>query len=193
MPTYSNDLRRKVLTAYRRQEGSERALARRFAVSLSFVRDLLKRYRDTGDVTPKPHAGGRARKIAGADVLILRECVRQRPDATLNELRTAFVNLTGQAVSVATVGLSLRRLGFTRKKKTVRAREAPSEAIQEARDAFHSPCQIGLPTARLHVTEPHYPATGRRVRPLMLLETMLQPYCLQQWHTLSDPKMKSTS
>lgn len=109
-------------------------------MSLSFVRDLLKRCRNIGDVIPKPHAGGRARKIAGADALILRECIRQR---------TAFVNLTGQTVSV---GLSLRRLGFTRKKKTVRAREAPSEAIQEARDAFQS-CQVGLPTARLHVLD----------------------------------------
>ncbi|TCO80538.1 helix-turn-helix protein [Plasticicumulans lactativorans] len=45
MSTYSNDLRRKVLTAYLHQEGSKRALARRFAVSLRFVRDLLKRYR----------------------------------------------------------------------------------------------------------------------------------------------------
>ncbi|TCO83056.1 transposase [Plasticicumulans lactativorans] len=179
-----NDLRRKVLAAYLRQEGSERALARRFAVSLRFVRDLLKRYRGTGDAIPNPHAGGRAHKIAEANALILRKRIRQR---------TVFVNLTGQTVSAVTVGLNLSRLGLTRKKKTVRAREAPSEAIQEARDAFHSPCQIGLPTARLHVTEPHYPATGRRVRPLMLLETMLQPYCLQQWHTLSDPKMKSTS
>ena len=40
---YSSDLRQRILTAYQAHEGSQRELAQRFKVSLSFVRDLLRR------------------------------------------------------------------------------------------------------------------------------------------------------
>ncbi|WP_409992100.1 helix-turn-helix domain-containing protein [Plasticicumulans sp.] len=60
MKTYSLDLREKVLLAYQNNDLSEREIARLFGVSLSFVRDLLKLYRETGHVDPKPHAGGTA-------------------------------------------------------------------------------------------------------------------------------------
>jgi Transposase and inactivated derivatives len=41
---YSEDLRRKVVQAYVNREGSLRTVARRFKVSLRFVRDLIQRY-----------------------------------------------------------------------------------------------------------------------------------------------------
>ena len=37
MKAYSNDLRRKIIEAYQKKEGSLRKLAKRFAVSFSFV------------------------------------------------------------------------------------------------------------------------------------------------------------
>ena len=58
MKPYSLDLRHRVLDAYRGGEGSQRQLAARFRVSLSFVRNLLRLARETGDVAPRPHAGG---------------------------------------------------------------------------------------------------------------------------------------
>jgi transposase len=59
MKAYSIDLRRKIIDAYKAEEGSYRQLAKRFRVSLSFVQTLLKRYKDTGTVEPLPHSGGR--------------------------------------------------------------------------------------------------------------------------------------
>lgn len=41
----SIDLRQRVIAAYQAKEGSQRQLAERFKVSLSFVRDLTCRYR----------------------------------------------------------------------------------------------------------------------------------------------------
>ena len=41
---YSLDLRKKVFSAWQAGEGSQRELAKRFNVSLSFVRDLSRRY-----------------------------------------------------------------------------------------------------------------------------------------------------
>jgi transposase len=40
----SGDLRGRVIAAYVAKEGSQRQLAQRFKVSLSFVRNLLRRY-----------------------------------------------------------------------------------------------------------------------------------------------------
>jgi transposase len=55
MRPYSQNLRLRVVQAYENREGSMRQLAVRFRLSLSCVRDLLTRYRATGDVAPKPH------------------------------------------------------------------------------------------------------------------------------------------
>ena len=55
---YSTDLRQRVIDAYKAKEGSQRQLADRFKVSLSFVQRLVRRYRHTGKVDAKLHAGG---------------------------------------------------------------------------------------------------------------------------------------
>lgn len=47
---YSADLRYRVIAAWQNREGSQRQLAQRFKVSLSFVRNLLRHYRQTGRV-----------------------------------------------------------------------------------------------------------------------------------------------
>lgn len=59
----SVDLRQRLLAAYQAKEGSQRQLAERFKVSLSFVRDLMRHYRQTGSVEPKPHGGGATAKL----------------------------------------------------------------------------------------------------------------------------------
>ena len=58
MKPYSNDLRKKIIEAYQKKEGSLRKLAKRFSVSFSFVWRLVKRFRKSGSVVPKPHGGG---------------------------------------------------------------------------------------------------------------------------------------
>ena len=54
MKAYSNDLRKKIIEAYQKKEGSLRKLAKRFSVSLSFVWRLIKRFRKSGRVTTYP-------------------------------------------------------------------------------------------------------------------------------------------
>jgi len=54
---YSLDLRKKVLNAWQNKEGTQRDLAERFKVSLSFIRDLLRRYRETKEIAAKPQGG----------------------------------------------------------------------------------------------------------------------------------------
>jgi transposase len=59
MKAYSLDLRQKILRACAQRHGSQRAMAALFGVSQAFVEKLLRRRLTTGDITPRPHAGGR--------------------------------------------------------------------------------------------------------------------------------------
>lgn len=64
MKAYSVDLRQKIIDAHNQQEGSQRQLATRFRVSLSFIENLLNRYRTDGTVEPRAHGGGRSAKLS---------------------------------------------------------------------------------------------------------------------------------
>ncbi len=71
---YSQNLGRPVLRADQNQEGSQRQIAQRFQVSLTFVRNLLRHYRTTGTVNPKQRGGGPLPKCeANFDSLISAE------------------------------------------------------------------------------------------------------------------------
>ena len=86
MAAYSIDLRQKILSAYERRLGSQRVLAHLFGVSLSFVEKTLSRYRSTGELGPKPHAGGQKLRFDAAAQVRVRQMVDAQPDATLEEL-----------------------------------------------------------------------------------------------------------
>ncbi len=137
MKPYSNDLRQKVVEAYKKGEGSMRKLARRFSVSLSFVWLLMQRYRETGGVAPKAHGGGQARKLTLYDEVVLEQLVKDHPAATLMELSELLKDKTEAEVSASTIGLTLRRRGITRKKISYPATEREeSEEVQQAREEF---------------------------------------------------------
>jgi transposase len=116
MKSYSTDLRQKIVQAYTRRLGSQRALAEMFGVSMSFVEKLLRRHRSTGDVAPKPHAGGQKRRLESAAETVIREAVRATPDITLEELCSRVADTPGIHVSVPTMCRALQRLGLPRKK-----------------------------------------------------------------------------
>jgi transposase len=112
MKAYSTDLRQRVVSAYDAREGTQEQLASRFAVSLSWVRKLLRQRRDTGSIEPRPHGGGHAPAFDSAAERNLRQAVRDDSDATLVELG----HLAGVACSPSAVYRTLDRLGLTRKK-----------------------------------------------------------------------------
>lgn len=113
---YSIDLRQRLVDAYHANEGSQRHLAKRFRVSLSFVRNLLRHYRQTGAVKPQAHGGGAMTKITASDLLKLKQLIEQQPDALLNELCERFEQRYGIDVSVSTMHRAVRRLGISTKK-----------------------------------------------------------------------------
>lgn len=134
MARYSIDLRRKILQAYERRIGSQRALADIFGVSLSFVEKLLRRHRTTGAIAPKPHAGGQRPRLDVAAQALVRQLVHEQPDATLEELCTRAAEMTGIRVSVPTMCRLVQRLGLPRKKShSMRRSATPSESSRRGR------------------------------------------------------------
>ncbi len=117
MKAYSVDLRQKIIEAHNQKEGSQRQLAKRFRVSLSFIENLLKRYRTEGTVEPRAHGGGRVAKLSREQEQVLVNLVAEDNDAILVELCARLDEQTGVKVSRATMGRVVQKLKLTRKKK----------------------------------------------------------------------------
>jgi transposase len=132
MTPYSQDLRQRIVDTVVRREGTVGQVAQRFLVSVSFVTRLLQLHRATGSVEPRPHGGGNPAVLTSEDLQRLRELIRDRPDATLEECRRHL----GSSCSLATISRALSQLGLPRKKKVPRAAEQDSPEVQERRREF---------------------------------------------------------
>jgi transposase len=123
---YSQDLRERVLA-------SEDAgvpvgqIAKRFAVSVSYVSKVLSRRRMSGERTARPQCCHVPRKLASLHGAI-REHVASHPDATLAELRAWLLQAHQVTASEGLMCATLARLGLTRKKRpfTQPSRTAPT-------------------------------------------------------------------
>ncbi len=116
MKAYSIDLRQKIIDVYEQEEISQRQLAQRFCVALSFVVKLLRQYRATGKIAPKPFNGGVKLKLSPDDLIVLTDLIEQNNDATLDELCQMLHHKRGINISRATMGRMTQRLKLTRKK-----------------------------------------------------------------------------
>lgn len=116
---YSRDLRQRVLEAYKAKEGSQRKLAERFKVSLSFVQRIIKRQKETGQVTPKAHGGGAKALLGHKELERVQQLVSAQPDALLSELCERLAAQTGVVVSVTTMHRAVKRLQLTTKKNSL--------------------------------------------------------------------------
>ena len=136
--SYSEDLRRRVVDAVERHEGSIRQVARRFAVSPSFVVRLLHRSREAGTIEPRPHRGGRGPLLAADDLARLDALIHEEPDATREESRARL----GVACSLMTLSRAFRRLRLTREEKTLHAEEQDRPDVQRKRRAFRRAARL---------------------------------------------------
>lgn len=117
MKTYSIDLRKKIIEVLKEEKISQRQLAKRFRVALSFITKLVKQERETGTVEPRPYKRGVKLKLNQEQLRILSKLIEENNDATLSELCEMIKEKTGVAVSRATMGRMTKRLNLTVKKK----------------------------------------------------------------------------
>jgi len=117
MKAYSLDLRERVAATCQQPGRTIGSVAAQFSVSVSFVEKLLKRQRTSGSLAPLPLRGGPAPCLDASSRADVVACLRQQPDATLDELRVWVAALGGPAVSVATMGRAVQAVGWRRKKR----------------------------------------------------------------------------
>ena len=110
MRAYSMDLRKRVWADC--QAGMKTpAVAQKYSVSASWVRQLKQRQTATGSLARRPPSTGRPVVLAAHEARV-RELVRDAPDATLKELRQKL----GVEVSTGALFNYLRRLKLSFKK-----------------------------------------------------------------------------
>ncbi|MEN1681011.1 MAG: IS630 family transposase, partial [Planctomycetota bacterium] len=110
MEAFSMDRRERVMAAYDAGEGGSRAIAARFGGSGAFVQKLLMLRRQHGSIAALPWRRGRKPKLAEKQLDRLCWLVAEKPDRTLGETRRRL----RLPVSISTLSLVLRKLGFTR-------------------------------------------------------------------------------
>src|SRR4051794_41506621 len=112
MVAYSIDLRQRVLAAVDAGQEHQQQIAQRFTVSARWIRKLVARRAETGQIGPKPNPGGGKPLIEGETAQALRDAIAKDPDATLEEFRESI----GFEGCTVTVWRASERLKITRKK-----------------------------------------------------------------------------
>jgi len=110
--TISIDLRQRILGAYDEGNQTRSDVAKRFRVSLGFVKKLLFQRQRTGDIAPRHHHSGRRPTILESDRQKVRALVIQTPDMTLAEVRSG----AGLACTLTTIHRILASMNFSFKK-----------------------------------------------------------------------------
>ncbi|WP_375476999.1 transposase, partial [uncultured Nostoc sp.] len=110
--SYSGDLRCRVIKAWEAKEGSQRQLAERFKVSLSFVRNLLRHYRQDGQIEAKRRGGYQKPTIQTEHLSWLQSLVEEKNDLLLRELCDRYQERTGIRVSIPTMHRAIEKLSL---------------------------------------------------------------------------------
>ena len=112
----SVDLRRRAVDAYERGDGSLDAIAARFAVGRASLIRWRALKRDTGALDPRPSTGGTPYAVTEAGEVLLRHWIADDPSTPQHVLADRLADAGQPAVSQQTVGRTLARMGYTRKK-----------------------------------------------------------------------------
>ena len=116
MKPYSLDLRERVVRAYEQGQGSIAEVAASFSVSTSFVKKMLRQWRETSDLAALPHGGGRPPGLTPRHKQLLKRKVREQSDLKLTELQHLLSEQESVDVHLSTISRALSSLGLPRKK-----------------------------------------------------------------------------
>lgn len=147
MKAYSQDLRQRVLKAIDAGQSQAEA-AKTFTVSVSTIKRYLKQRRETGHVEPKTIPGRPAKKGVVLQTYLLAQ-LEAYPDARREEHCQMIEATYGLKVSTASISRTRMALGWSRKKKTIRA----SEQNEASRAAWREQAQHLLSQQLVFVDE----------------------------------------
>jgi transposase len=113
---YSDDLRRRFLSAYEQGEGTLEELSERFMVSLAYGKKLRGQFQRTGQMERVEQRRGTPRKLLDEPREQLRRWLVAVPDLTLDQLQQKLREDRGLTISRAQVARALKRMGLRLKK-----------------------------------------------------------------------------
>lgn len=113
---YSDDLRRRFLSAYEQGEGTLEELAERFMVSLGYGKKLRQQFQRSGQMERVEQRRGTPRKLLEGPREQLRRWVLADHDLTLNRLQQKLLEDSGLRISRAQVARALKQMDLRLKK-----------------------------------------------------------------------------
>src|SRR5215510_12181193 len=119
MAPYPTELRGRVVAAVEEGGLSLPAAARIFPVGLTFSKKMLRVHRAGESLEPR-HGGGPVPLLQEQETTLLRQELKVRPDATLEELQEVLTAKCRTTASVSTISRGLQVLNLPRKKKSYR-------------------------------------------------------------------------
>jgi transposase len=124
---YGDDLRRKLLQAHDRGEGTLEQLAVRFSVSAPWAWKISAQRKRSGQMERVEQRRGTVRKVTAAVERQLREWVQAQPDLTLAELQQKLEKAHHLQVSIGRLWQVLRQMDLRLKK----SRSTPANATRK--------------------------------------------------------------
>ena len=135
----SRQVREAIVRAFHDRKLSYAEIAELLAVGEATVSRVLRRHRETGTVAPLPRGGGNFSPLRGEVLDTLRALVRERPDATIDELTNSLIDRAQVQTSSSSVCRALQRLGYSRKKSpSSRSSATPRSIARGAKPSARS-------------------------------------------------------
>jgi transposase len=119
MAPYPTELRVRVVAAVEEGGLSIPEAARLFQVGLTFIKKMLRLHRAGESLEPR-HGGGPVPLLQEPETTVLRQELKARPDATLEELQEVLTAHCRTSASLSTLSRGLQALKLPRKKKSAR-------------------------------------------------------------------------
>jgi len=114
-----HDEARELLVKGYEKDHDAKGIARAYSVSERTEYRIVKQKRETGSVAVRTSQRGRKPVLTAGDKEKIRQCVNEKPDSTVNEIREKL----GVTASYSTVERAIKEMGYTLKKKSLYASE----------------------------------------------------------------------
>ena len=137
MAPYPKELRVRVVAAVEEGRVSIPETARIFQVGVTFIKKMRNLHRQGKPLDPR-HGGGPVPLLQEKETTLLRQEIRVRSAATLEELPQGLADQCRTTASLATISRSVQGLNLPRKKKSHRqgTRRKGSQKVSAPHDRF---------------------------------------------------------
>ncbi len=129
--SYSIDLRKKVVEAYKEGNTSLSRVANNFKISITSVKRYLKLDREKGDLSPIMGKQGRPGKIDEIGYKEIQKIIKKRPTITLMELSEIYYKKRKVKACKSVLSRACMKLNLRRKKLSQYAAERERDDVKK--------------------------------------------------------------